>query len=142
MEPFAPRDNSHLSPVEPARNSPEKVSKLSAELLASQPDDHWRSGDEFLVEQYAQSILAGREAFEHLQSEGYVLESGKANSWIIIWEKSTRASVQLAARLRLSPQQRHDAKAAARELHRNQFGNPITSVRGWGRRRIALDDDV
>jgi phage terminase small subunit len=74
-------------------------------ILASQASSHWRSGDEFLVEQYAQSILAAREAYAHLETEGYVLANGRSNPWLVPWEKATRASVALAARLRLSPQQ-------------------------------------
>jgi hypothetical protein len=95
------------------------------DILASQPSDHWRSGDELLIEQYAQSIVAARQAHEHLRSEGYVLNGGRASSWLVVWEKATRASVALAAKLRLAPQQRIDAKAAAREREFDGFGNPI-----------------
>jgi hypothetical protein len=105
------------------------VRKLVDDLLASQPAEHWRDGDEHLCEQYAQAILAARQAHDHLQGEGYVLEGGRANPWINVWEKATRASVALAGRLRLAPQQRHDAKRAAREIERDVYGNPITRLR-------------
>jgi phage terminase small subunit len=141
MEPFVPGDNAGVSPIEPPRDIPAKVRELADELLASQPPNHWRRGDEYLLEGYCQAIIAGREAFEHLQSEGYV-KGGRANPWIQIWEKATRASTALCARLRLSPSARHDAKAADRERHRNKLGNPITPVRGWPARRVALDDEA
>jgi hypothetical protein len=127
IEQFLTPSVERLSCIAPPDDIPVNVRELMNDLIASQPASHWRSGDEYLVEQHAQSILAAREAHAHLQAEGYVLD-GKPNPWINIWEKSTRASVALAAKLRLAPQQRHDAKHAAREADYDQFGN---RARSW-----------
>jgi hypothetical protein len=125
FEPFTRPPAEQKTSIRPPGDVPDNVGGLMTDILATQPADHWRSGDEFLIEQYAQSIVAAREAHLHLQSEGYILETGKVNPWAVIWEKATRASVALAAKLRLSPQQRHDAKRAARERDRDQYGNPV-----------------
>jgi len=128
MEPFAQPRAQRSSPIKPPADASATVRELSAEILASQPPDHWRAGDEFLVEQHAQSILAAREAHRHLEIEGYVFPNGRANPWIIIWEKANRATVATAAKLRLSPQQRRDGKATEREPRRevNSLGLPIS----------------
>jgi hypothetical protein len=129
FEPFTRKPNGPKTSIAPPADIPSSISELMSEIFASQPADHWRSGDEHLVEQYSQAILTCREAHQHLRSEGHVLASGKANPWLLVWEKFNRASVALAARLRLAPQQRHDAKRAARELHLTEYGNPITNWR-------------
>jgi hypothetical protein len=125
IEPFVRPPSEQKTSIRPAGDVPANIRDLMTNIFSTQPSDHWRDGDEYLVEQYAQSIVAAREAHLHLQSEGYILETGKANPWAVIWEKATRASVALAAKLRLSPQQRHDAKRAAREQDRDQYGNPV-----------------
>jgi hypothetical protein len=51
------------------------------------------------------------------------LKGDRTNPWLVVWEKAVRGSVALAARLRLSPQQRHDGKHTARERHYDQYGN-------------------
>jgi hypothetical protein len=61
MTPAAERSSS----IGPAGDIPVNVRKLMTELIASQPADHWRPDDEYLVEEHAQSILAAREAHEH-----------------------------------------------------------------------------
>jgi hypothetical protein len=96
-----------------------------------------------LLEGYCQAIIAGREAFDHISSEGYVTADGSISLWVSVWEKSGRAAVAFASKLRLCPQSRHDAKRAAREREFSRYGNPITpaGIGGWpARKRLALDD--
>jgi hypothetical protein len=110
-----PADRS--SPTELSDNIPATVRQLMEIIIDSQPAEHWEDADRFLIEQHAQSILAAREAHAHLQKEGYILKDGRQNRWLLVWEKATRATIASAAKLRLAPQQRYDAKRAARELH-------------------------
>ncbi len=76
--------------------------------------DHFRSADGFLVEQYAQAIAMAREAFELLQRDGTTVD-GKLNPQVTVLEKAHRSCVALAARLRLAPQSRTEAKSAGRQ---------------------------
>jgi hypothetical protein len=51
------------------------------------------------------------QAAKALTKEGAVV-AGKANAWLVVQEKSVRSLVALAARLRISPQQRFDRERA------------------------------
>jgi hypothetical protein len=108
------------TPIGVPASLPASLKGIVADLIASQAPQHFRDGDDYLLEQYAQSIIAAREAFAHLEREGFVV-NGKANAWAIILEKAHRSSVALAGRLRLAPQQRMDQEKAARERSPN-FG--------------------
>jgi hypothetical protein len=122
------RPKSRTSSRKRVGNGPITIRQLADDIYASQPPAHWRDGDEYLIEQYAASILACREADENLRRDGYLRKDGKTSNWVVVFEKFSRASVALAARLRLSPQQRQDGKTAAREVHRTKFGNPLNPL--------------
>ena len=77
--------------------------------MAVKPE-HFRAGDEHLIEQFAQAILLARQAYGELELAGVTSSDGKA--WTIALEKAHRASVALAARLRLCPQSRASARTA------------------------------
>lgn len=102
------------TPIGVPDDLPASLKGIVADLIASQAPQHFREGDDYLLELYAQAIVASREAFAHLEEEGFVVD-GKANPWVIILEKAHRSSVALAAKLRLAPQQRMDCEKAARE---------------------------
>jgi hypothetical protein len=111
-------------PISPG-DVPEPLKQIVDGLIASQPADHFRDGDEPLLVMYSMEILASLEAFGHLQSEGRIV-NGKVNNWAIIQEKSHRSAVALAAKLRLCPQQRMDGKQAARDHARGPGGFGVT----------------
>ena len=102
------------TPIRVPDDLPPSLKGIVADLIASQAPQHFRDGDDYLLELYAQAIVAGREAYQKLEEEGYVV-NGKANPWLIVQEKAHRSAVALAAKLRLAPQQRMDCEKAARE---------------------------
>ena len=105
------------TPIGVRTNLPASLKEIVDDLITSQAPQHFREGDDYLLEMYAQAIVAGRKAFAKLEKEGYTI-NGKTNPWVIILEKAHRSSVALAGRLRLAPQQRMDQEKAAREYPR------------------------
>jgi phage terminase small subunit len=95
-------------------NLPKSLKEIVTDIISSHAPEHFRQTDDYLLEMYAQAIVGGREAFDHLETEGFVVNK-KANPWLIVQEKCHRAEVALAGRLRLAPQQRMDCEKAARE---------------------------
>ena len=56
------------SRMRPRQEAPAEVATVFMELVSSMPADHFRRTDAPLIEAYAQAIVLGREAYEHLQS--------------------------------------------------------------------------
>ena len=98
--------------ITPRIGCPEPVARVFRELVDSVDGSHFAPADGPLVEAYAQAIVLGRTAYEHLQAEGAVLETGKTNPWLAAHEKSARAATALSARLRLCPQSRFSREKA------------------------------
>src|SRR5690242_8592982 len=99
--------------LRPRPETPKEIATIFRELVASMPAEHFTATDAPLIEQYAQAIVLGREAYDHLQSEGQVI-SGRASPWVTCLEKAQRAAVALSMRLRLAPQSRIKAEKVGR----------------------------
>ena len=81
------------------------------EIVAAAGADHFRPGDVHLIEMYASAVVLARRAHTEL-------ERSPSPKWLNVYEKTLRQSGVLAARLRLAPQQRLNARSAARTKHR------------------------
>jgi phage terminase small subunit len=100
----------------PGANLSPEIAEIFETIVAQVSADHFRASDEPLLEQYAQAVSLGRQAFAALEAEGPVL-NGKPSPWVVVLEKAHRSSVALSARLRLSPQHRTDPKVVGRQNH-------------------------
>jgi hypothetical protein len=98
----------------PSRDAPAAVKAIFAEIVSMVPADHFKPSDWPLLEEYATAISWARRAAEALDREGPFDASGRPSGWLLVQEKSVRAVVALAARLRLSPQHRMEPKVAGR----------------------------
>jgi hypothetical protein len=92
------------------------VKAIFHDLVAQINAEHFRPTDGPLLEQYAQAISLGRQAYAALEHEGPVI-AGRANPWLVVLEKAHRSAAALSARLRLSLQHRTDPKSAGRATH-------------------------
>jgi len=108
-----PRVNVRATRLQVPADVPASLAVIVSHLIATHDAAHFRAGDEYLLTQYAQSVRLSKQAFARLEEEGPILE-GRPNPWVFIWEKATRTSHGLAARLRLAPQMRESARSAAR----------------------------
>jgi hypothetical protein len=99
--------------LQPRDEMPPALKDLFREIVFSVKAEHFREGDQYLIEQYAQAIILARQAYGELELAGPASSDGRV--WTIALEKSHRASVALAARLRLCPQSRLSSRAAGRE---------------------------
>lgn len=100
--------------IRPRAEDPASVQAVVAELIAAADADHFREVDWPILTSYGQAILLEREAYARLAMEGVVL-SGKTNPWLVVAEKAGRQIIACSMRLRLAPQSRLEAKAAARK---------------------------
>jgi hypothetical protein len=106
--------------------------KLFKELLASVATKAFVDSDLPLLTSFVQATLLARKTARNPKLVG-------------TWEKAVRAQAMLATRLRISPQSRYDARAAARatQVHsgpkpwEDEFGNPP-----WKNQRQEDDGDV
>jgi len=97
---------------------------LFEDIVATVAADHFAPCDAPLLEQYAIAATQAREAADALRRQGAVVD-GKASPWIVVQEKSQRAMVALAMRLRISPQSRFDRlKAGTTARTRGQRRKP------------------
>lgn len=110
---YVPREASQRERISPRADAPAEVASLFREIVASVDSSHWRPADAHLVEQYAQSLLLARQAYQMLAIEGPVV-GARANPWNVVLEKAHRSSVALSMRLRLAPQSRIDPKTVGR----------------------------
>jgi phage terminase small subunit len=85
-----------------------------ADLAAACDPEHFRESDLPLLVRYVEADLLAEQAARELRKDGPVVD-GRASPWLIVQEKSVRAMVALAMRLRLSPQSRIDPKAVGRK---------------------------
>jgi hypothetical protein len=109
-----PAVNAKHNRIHPRADASAEVRDIFSELVRSQRPEHFRPGDEHLIEQYAQSVILAQKAFAELELSGPVSPDGRMSPWVIALEKAHRSSVALAARLRLCPQSRLSARSAGR----------------------------
>src|SRR6516165_75502 len=98
------------SRLQPRDNAPTEVKDIFRKLVMSVRPEHFRPGDQDLVEQYAQAVLLARQAFGELEIGGSVAADGKMSPWVTVLEKSHRSAAALAQRLRICPQARSLAR--------------------------------
>jgi hypothetical protein len=67
-----------------------------------------------LLSGYFEAVCLAEQAARELRGGGAVIK-GRASPWLVIQEKSVRAMVALAMRLRLAPQARSHPRSVARE---------------------------
>lgn len=73
---------------------------------------HFTRVDVPLLAQFSAASELAERAQAALDEHGAVSEAGKTSPWLTVLEKSTRACVALAARLRICPQSRFDRLVA------------------------------
>jgi P27 family predicted phage terminase small subunit len=78
-------------------------------LVGGVDQQNFRPSDRPLLVEYCTAVVQAREAASHLRKQGPVL-GGRVSPWLITQEKSVRAMLMLATRLRLSPQSRARVK--------------------------------
>jgi hypothetical protein len=94
---------------------------LFEELIAAIDTRHFAQSDLPLLTSFVQSSLLSR-------------RTARDPKQVVVWEKATRLQAMLATRLRISPQSRYDARAAARQL---EYQGP----KPWEIRPGKEDDD-
>jgi Phage terminase, small subunit len=102
--------------ITPRDETPESVAQIIHDLIANCAPDHFRKTDWPLLESYARAILLEQRAHAHLDDEGPVSQSGKANPWLAVMEKSGRQIIACSMRLRLSPQSRLEPRSAGKQV--------------------------
>ena len=102
------------SRLQPRDEVPPEVRDTFRQLVMSVRPEHFRPGDEDLIEQYCQAILLARQAYTELELAGGVTGDGRTSPWLVVLEKSHRSAAALAARLRLCPQSRVSARTVGR----------------------------
>src|SRR6516225_10997116 len=110
-----PTSDVRQSRLQPRDEAPAEVKDVFTELVRSMRPEHFRPGDQDLVEQYCQAVLLARQAYSELEMAGSVSPDGKMSPWVTILEKSHRSATALAARLRLCPQSRLSARTVGRQ---------------------------
>jgi phage terminase small subunit len=98
--------------------------KRFVDIVANCDARHFRPSDTTLLCRFVEADALAEKAAAELRTHGAVSKDGKPNSWLVVQEKSVRALVSLAMRLRLSPQSRIDAKAVGRQ-------EPRLTVNPW-----------
>jgi hypothetical protein len=88
--------------LRPPSDLPQAERELFARLVASNPPEHFKESDAPLLAQYVASVILNERAAAELRREPII--DGKPSPWLVVSEKSHRACVALALRLRLSPQ--------------------------------------
>jgi hypothetical protein len=108
-----PRVDGRPSHLKTPADMPVSLRNIVDDLIATQQPEHFRPGDEALLEQYAQSILLGRQAYDRIEAGGAVVD-GRPSPWLVVLEKAHRSVVALSGRLRLAPQMRATSRSAGR----------------------------
>jgi phage terminase small subunit len=93
---------------------PKSLRAVVEDLISSQKPEHFKPGDEILLEAFASAHLLRREAFQHIEDDGAVI-NGKSSPWLSVLEKTSKQLVALSGRLRLAPQMRASSRDAARK---------------------------
>jgi hypothetical protein len=99
--------------LEPPPDLTDGAALLFREIVKACPIDHFVEADRVLLVIYVEAICALRDAATKMRN------GDKAA--FTVWERSSRVVAQFAAKLRLCPSSRIDARAAARRLQ----GHPI-----------------
>ena len=108
-----PRVDRQPTHLEIPDDLPKSLRVVVEDLITSQKPGHFKPGDGILLEAYAAAHLLRREAFEHIEDEGAVVD-GKSSPWLSVMEKSSKQLVSLSGRLRLAPQMRATSREAMR----------------------------
>ena len=95
----------------PPEGLPKPVLEIFIKTVRAVDGEHFNAVDVPLIVEYARAVHQANEAAAHLETEGAVVD-GKASAWVVVQEKSVRAIVALAMRLRISPQSRIDRTRA------------------------------
>lgn len=98
--------------VQPPADLPDAERAVFVMITESVDPAHFHVTDMPLLTQYASAAVLARTAADKITAEGAVLPDGKVSGWVGVFEKSSRACVALAARLRLAPQSRYDRLVA------------------------------
>jgi hypothetical protein len=113
----APPVDGHAPRLEPPSSLSEAERQVFIGLVSACDRKHFRVSDLPLLSSYVRAIVLEERAARELGLNP--LDKG----WLGVWEKSGRALVSLAARLRLSPQSRQHPRTAAR-LPEQAFPRP------------------
>lgn len=106
-----------IARIAPKRISPpENLSAGAADIfravVGSVDPEHFRPCDLPLMVEYARAADLANTAAAGLDAEGAIV-NGRANPYLIVQEKATRALTALSARLRICPQSRFDREKAS-----------------------------
>ena len=82
---------------------------------AAEPEA-FRPGDLPLLCRLAVAQTWCERAERNLEIDGGVLADGRLSPWVAVLEKQTKTVASLSTKLRLTPQSRYDARAAARNV--------------------------
>jgi hypothetical protein len=99
--------------LRPPANLPRPERDLFAALVASCAPSHFQPSDEVLLVEYCTAAVLNERASAELRDSPVV--DGKVSPWLLIFEKTSRAVIALALRLRLSPQARAPNTPTRRE---------------------------
>lgn len=91
--------------------APQAVQETFRRIVESVAPEHFAPGDAPLIERYAETCVQAERAAAELERSGPV-DNGKLSPWLIVQEKSVRAAVALAGKLRLAPHSRISADKA------------------------------
>ena len=113
--------------LHPPANLGDRQSVILREIVAGTAPEHFVKTDTHLLCRYVEAIALAEQA-AHALRKG-VVEGRKMNPWIVVQEKAHRSIVALAARLRLAPQSRYDARAGARTA--GKLGSAYDGPKPW-----------
>jgi hypothetical protein len=99
--------------LRPPANMPAPERDVFVALVATNPPSHFRASDMVLLVQYCAAAVLNDRAVAELRTAPIV--DGKPSPWLQIFEKTNRAVVALALRLRISPQARAPNTPTRRE---------------------------
>lgn len=108
--------------ISPRAGAPAEVATLFREIVGQVDADHFAQSDAPLLESFCEAVLLGREAYQHLATEGLLTPENKTSPWLNLSEKMQRSQVALAARLRLCPQSRFDRLKAGKTARSSKPG--------------------
>jgi P27 family predicted phage terminase small subunit len=95
--------------LRPPADLTEAEKEIFVQLVGSLDQKHFAPSDMPLLVEYCVAIAQAREAARYLREEGRVV-GRHVSPWLIVQEKSCRAMLALATRLRISPQSRARTK--------------------------------
>jgi phage terminase small subunit len=100
--------------------------KVFAQLVGTNPANHFRQSDAPLLHVYCEVIITLRTAASELK-KGVVFD-GKISPWVAVQERAIKSMVALSMRLRLSPQARapnNPSRATARSSVYEEMRNGV-----------------